>query len=617
LTKFLNSHPDWYPPEKKWGGVLWAMVAFHLNQRTDEANQILLDLVNEYLPRYEDGKIKEVWFKPEASKDLPFNFFAVPEYVRILYMYGSQSEHSRGRLKPEVEAAMKEFMWFIVSEKSKISETGPERLLVYHGPENHDLLRRVYFYLMNYLYMEDPDYRDRKYKDGFTAKDHYEAYNRYFLARPGMRAMAGEWAEAGSDSYKKYAAPTQLNLAELAPDPRVRELYKMVLDLAFIEEAQVSVQGRRGGGRSRAYYGRSPWETTLYMLLGLTKGNAGSTHNKIFDVSSYQMPAAAIVLHKLEFPAAEPFEIINRTLGELDEVEYERDEDTRQAYVLDGSLVNYAYRTPHYLMGGHLQNPALSMDSFTSDHKQLKYSGISAQLRWSGLFFDHPDTRAPNLGNLNSRNPDEMCAIYPEIEKTGKGRPSHSFWGIQKKGVMLLQRIPNRPQRMGSYNTGRISIRLHGKRLGKTEEDGWIFASDGKAFAAVRFLDGDYEWDSKGELATPKTHDRDSTSRYLIHAGDIGSYKDFGDFKSKIKGNDLVIDDDKISYVAESDGVSLTMFVYTPERHQDFRMPLIDGKAPDLNPEWTFNSPYVNSAFEEKTVKVTVGPIQELYDFGG
>ena len=41
-------------------------------------------------------------------------------------------------------------------------------------------------------------------------------------------------------------------LHDVSPDPELRQLAKMFLDLIFIEEAQFSVNGIRGGGKSRA-----------------------------------------------------------------------------------------------------------------------------------------------------------------------------------------------------------------------------------------------------------------------------------------------------------------------------------------------------------------------------
>ena len=164
---------------------------------------------------------------------------------------------------------MKEYMWWVVKKESKIEETTKDRLLTYHGTENHDILRRPVFYLMNYLFMKDPAYKNRRYDDGVTAKEHFEAYNRYFQKRPGARAISGGWVEAGSNTYQKYTPQMILTMAQIAPDPLVRDRYKKLLDLIFIEDAQMSVNGRRGGGRSRApYFDDNGFEKTKDIMYG-------------------------------------------------------------------------------------------------------------------------------------------------------------------------------------------------------------------------------------------------------------------------------------------------------------------------------------------------------------
>lgn len=618
LRSYIAEDPrgsDIFPPVS-WKGVCWEMVAFHLNEKTDLANQLLLERAREYAARARGGEWDKLLYQPESHRNdmAPFNFFTGPEYTQIIYKYGSLGTVDPGRLKPETEAAMKEYMWLIVKQESKLVETGLERLLTYHGTENHDTLRRPIFYLWNYLFMKDPLYKDRPYDDGGTAKEHYEAYNKYFRERPGGRVIAGHWVEAGSDTYQKYTPPIILTMAEIAPDPLVRKRYKMLLDLIFIVDAQISVEGRRGGGRSRATWGKNSFEKTKDILYGID--SAGSTHNKIFEISSYQLPASAILLRKVEFPAEQPFEIINRTIGEEMEEGYYGHDGKSQTYVENGRIINYAYRTPHYLIGGHMFDPSLSKKDPLSGEMTSRYSGISRQYRWAGMIFDHPDTQAPDLK-------DGICAVYPEIinpTQRGKrrgGRPQHSLWGVYDKNVMIVQRIPPvKGSRMGSYNTGPINIRFYGKRLQKTEKDGWIFASDGNAFSAVKFLDGDYVWDAKKETALPADFYMDAGLRYLIHAGDIQSDGSLDQFMDRILKNELQTEDGEVHYTSAAEDIDLKMFLYDPRRPEDFELPLINGSVPDLSPDWTYKSPYVNSAFRDKTVTVIVGPVKEIYNFG-
>lgn len=428
-------------PYKAWGDTMWCLIALYENEKIDAANDRLLKRARAYVD-YRKAKSSDEQFLPETTQDIsPWAYFAIGDYVRILCFFRASSPQFPGRLKPETEAAMKEALWWFVKTDSKVADASLDNLLVLQGTENHDLNRRPNYYLVASVLKEDPAFRDRLYDDGERAVDHYDAYNQFFREWPRQRARYGMWVEVGSSTYQKYSWPALFNLYELSPDPVVRKRFGMLMDLAFIEEAQISNKGRRGGGRSRAHYGDANWETYKNLLYAPEGIPAGGSHSKVVEASSYQLPAAAILLRKMAFPAKEPFLIQNRVLGEL--------AAPNNHLTADSALVNYAYRTPHYILGSTLQNPALSMASPDGGKATLKYGGISRQNRWSGLLFCDPEARSPRTPVSHHRVDNEMCAIFPEVPKTRGGRPQHPFWSFQHENVLFLQRItPDR--NMGS-----------------------------------------------------------------------------------------------------------------------------------------------------------------------
>jgi len=688
---------DSYWIKGNWGETIWSLAALYLNEKTDRANAWLLGSAQAYCDAMKAEAGDGVFAPGKFSGESPWAYFALTDYVRILCLFRTDSPHhpelfssaapSRGqrrpsgrdgpglpgdrqaRLKPETEAAMKEALWWLVKSKSRVAEASLDHLLVHHGTENHDLTLRPNYYLVASVLKDDPAFKDRRYDDGHTVAEHFAAYNTYFQEWPRMRAKIGLWFEMGSDTYQKYSWPALFNLHELSPDPVVRKRFGMLLDIAFVEEAQVSFRGRRGGGRSRAGFGKNNFEGYKNLLYAPEGVGAGSSHSKVIETSTYQVPAAAIVLRKMAFPADEPFLIANRVPGEIavqDVRKYADKSDTRNPYTVDSALINHAYRTPHYLLGSTLQNPALSMPSPDGGQPTIKYSGISRQNRWSGMIFTDPETRWPKTGKNIERADNELCAVYPVIEKTRGGRPQHPHWSFQHENVLFLQRIAPGRDGMGSYSTGPISIRFQGKGLQKVEENGWIFASNGKAFVGVKFLDGGYEWDETGELAGPANHSADSTTRFLVHAGEknppltpprrgtghgetpsrrgtdlpltplrrgtdlpkgrmedpllggvgVGSAGDaFAAFRASVLANPLVVEPDRVVYRA-SDGPELECFRYDHHNFEDFKLPRVDGKAINLRPPWTYRSPYLNGKFSDDKVSVTVGPIRQVYDFG-
>ncbi len=584
-------------PKGTWGDNLWCLSALYLNEKTNEANVRLLKRAKDYIVTTPANAPRT---SPEAPGNLPWTFFSVTDYVRTLCLFHSKSPQFPGRLKPETEAAMKEALWLWVRGESRLADVGADDLLLLLGTENHDLNRRPSYYLITALLKDDATYRDRKLADDHTVSAHADAYTAFYREWPRKRAEVGLWVEVGANGYQKYSWPGLFNLHELSPDPLIRKRFGLLLDLAFVEEEQISVHGRRGGGRSRAYPGESNFESYKNLLYA-TKGQpAGSSHSRVIETSSYQLPPEAIYLRYRAFPAAQPFVISNRVLGELESPKSSEDEVQRLA--ADSALVNYAYRTPYYLLGSTLQNPALAKPDPKTGKLTMIYAGISRQNRACGMLFDDSAS-------------DEICSVHAVIEHPSGGRPQHSCWSVQHENVLILQRIA--PDKlMGSYSTGSVGIGFEGKALKRVEKDGWIFASNGKTFVGVKFLDGAYQWDAKGVEATPAQFDKaKDQSRILLHAGDSASDGTFEKFQSSVLANDLKVTADHVDYSFGPSGTHVEVTRYVPQKPDRFALPLINGKAVDLHPAATYQSPYLNGAFGSDKITVTVGLGKRVLDF--
>lgn len=588
-------------PHGIWGDNLWTLSALYLNEKVDVANARLLKQANDYIDLTRKQGPQGI-ATPEQPGNAPWTFFSLTDYVRTLCLFHSKSTHFPARLKPETEAAMKEALFLWVSGESRLANAGWDDLFLLLGTENHDLNRRPNYYLVTALLKDDPAYRDRKLADGHTTAEHADAYTTFLREWPRRRAGAGLWVEVGSNTYQKYSWPALFNLHELAPDPVIRKRFGLLLDLALIEEEQISVRGRRGGGRSRAYPDANGFESYKNLLFASEGQPTGSSHSRVIETSRYQLPPEAILLRMRAFPAPEPFVILNRVLGELETARSEGEVGQRLA--ADSALVNYAYRTPHYLIGSTLQNPALTMPDPQAGGPTLKYAGISRQNRTCGMLFDDPASH-------------EICAVYPEIEHGGGGRPQHSFWSAQHENILILQRIaPLGRSTLGSYHTDAVGIGFAGKALQKVEASGWIFASNGKAFVGVKFLDGGYVWDEKRATATPANfHKATDTSRILLHAGDIASHGSFDKFKADVLGSRLKVTPDKVDYQFGPAANHLEVTLYDAKALDRFSLPLIHGKPVDLRPTKTFQSPYLNGDFASGKISVSVGPVHRQLDF--
>jgi len=608
LERTIAQDEAW--PGGRKGDMLWTLSALYLNQRVDEANARLRARCQEYFDWR--AQVQEVpAFLPEHQDTYltPWAYFQISDFIRSYMLFSAGSDHLPGRLEPETEAMMRRALWLWVREHSVLEEASLDHLWHLCGTENHDLTKRPNYYFVSLILAADPEYRDRPYNDGHTAAEHASAYTAYFREWPRQRAMHGMWVELGSDVYQKYSWPHLMNLHDLAPDPVIRERFGMLLDLAFIEEAQSCIHGRRGGGRSRAgqgRYGRNAFEGYKDLFYAPPGVQPGASHSRVFETSLYQLPPAAIALRYGMIAIDEPFVIQNRVLGEMMQNTNEvagGENDNWLAF--DSALVNYIYRTPTYMLGCTLQDPSLSVPD-AQGRPTVAYAGISRQDRWCGML-------------LQSDAVDTICAVYPFIETTGSGRPQHPYWSVQHENVLILQRIApmgsGRPIRMGSYNTGMISIAFTGEGLELSEQDGWIFAQYNNAYLAVRFLDGGYTWNEDRTLASPTPFNNQSNQRILMHAGDTDSHGSFAQFQQSVRACELSANDLRVTYRFNDGQDTLQAWSYRPEDFEAFRLPQINGQPIDVRPATTYASPYLNAEFASDQVHVTVGPYVQTLDF--
>jgi hypothetical protein len=587
LLKTVSKDICW--PGGVWGDNLWCLSALFLNVKVDEANARLLRRARAYLESKPEKNASRI--SPGQTGDLPWTFFSLADYVRTLYLFNSKSSHFPGRLTPETEKAMMQALWVWVKNESRIDEATPNDLFLLIGTENIDLNRRSAYYLVTALLNQYSEYRHLRLNDGHTVAEHADAYTKFYQLWPRSRAETGLWVEVGSTTYQKYSWPILFNLHDLSPDPIIRDRFRLLLDLAFVEEEQISVRGRRGGGLSRGDYdGPHTFELYKNLLFAPPGQAAGSTHSRVIETSPYQLPAAAILLRYRTFPAPNPLLIQNRVLGEL--ACDTSTNATRLWLARDSALVNYAYRTPHYLLGCTLLNPTLD------------YAGISNQERACGMLFDNPSAK-------------EIYSVHSFIKHGPGGRPQRSFWSVQNKNVLIIQRIPpGEGDHKGSYNTDEVGIAFRGKALQILEKDGWIFASDGKAFVGVKFLDGGVAWDAQRRVATPSPFDKAiDKSRILLCAGDISAEESFAKFQSLVLMSRLHVSPEKVEYQFGPTGDRISMNSYNPNTPFSFTMPRINGKPVNLRPSMTFRSPYLNGAFDSDKITMTVGSLTQVLNF--
>jgi hypothetical protein len=579
LNAAVSKESIW--PYNVWGDMMWSLSLLYLDARVDDANARIL--------------------KYAESGGEPFAYFGLVDYVRILCMFHSTSEHFPGRLNSVTEEAMKRVVWDVVNQGKYVTTPGsrmimasPERVWFVHGSENHDLINKVNHYLILSVLNEDTAYNDRLLPDNATVSEHFEAWNLYFKAWLRARATRGWLVELGSDIYRKYTYSTLFNLHDLSPDPHVRKLAEMLLDIAFIEEEQISFpDGFRGGGKSRVTYTKDLL-TKIYSDIGKSAGfedvknlfhgfKGGASHSKVFETSSYQLPELAINIRRLGH-SKYPLIIRNRVAGE--NVYPKPANALDDEYVLSdhSGLVNYCYRTPYFMLGSTLQDP------------KVFYSAISMQNRWSGVVF-----------NDNDHN---RVIPHPEPTRPESTRTHDAYWNVQYENIMIVQKLAK------SNYTARMRV-YFSPGLMRTEHGGWVFVSSGEAYAAIRPVASGYTWDTSAGW-TGKDSQGHPVSTMMILNNDYDPVIFYAANKSDHQSFDEFMDFVLAASLTFPGGQSFLFKIGNiPEikYFTNYQMPLIDGVKQNVEPPMAYDSPYLQSEWGSGIVTARWGDKSWIYDF--
>lgn len=523
------------------------------------------------------------------------------------YYYFGPGGKFPDRLEPETISLLKETMWqwahiwldpqgsdkdpkgSFQQNMAKYQDGKPYELLPLDwskmwGNENHEIRYKLPMYLVLEVLRKDPAYANRRI-DGKTIEEWFAIFKPHLIEMLRDRVMLGLWAEPGS-SYAELTYKHLVHLYNVAPDPEIRQLAKMVLDLVFIEEETLGVNGLRGGGRSRA--GRpSPNKYAGMKSLVYGEGVGDGRFSIDFELSDYQAPPTAIALHRAQ-SAAKPYVIYNRLPGET------RKELPIPSYARDSRLINYVYRTSGYSLGCALLNP------------NLTYHPSSDQQRTSSLLFQSGQFIFPTQKNIP--------------RKEASGRSGKAFWSIQHENVMMLQQFSD------SESVEEMQVGFS-SGLNILDHEGWIFAAAKSGYGAIRFIDPaagaaatGYQWDTnyKPHWTLPQDERRAKPTGkllpILIHAGDSDQYGSFEQFQKTILEGAITIDREKsrIDY-RPKDGAVVTWFY--DQNAKPLKLALVNGEPPNLAPALVYDGPFMKAQFGDPRVYVGAVPFRAVYDF--
>ncbi len=405
-----------YPPKGLWRDEGFALAAYGLNERVEEADRAIVAACEKEMPLLAEGT--------EDS----FHWHA---YLleRIYFLYGSNSQFSPRRMGLEAERAILKALWQWASIGCRREMTLPERDFWIWGSENHHAQAWAGFWGAAEIFREHPDYRDRHYADGSAPDEMAQAFTEYFKRYARHHAATGLLVECNSD-YNKYTLGGWYNMADFSTDSVLRRRMTMLLDLYWADWAIEQIDGVRGGSRHRCYPGQTSTTGTsgqgpawYHFGLGLPR----SKHpNCLCAATSFYRPPLLIAELALDVAGRGEYEYRSRRLGLA---------ETRSAgqavpnFVADpshpfyvkqgvyslnpiaGGLARYSWCTPDFVLG----------TSMVEARPQEDWTAVSSQNRWEGVVFaGNPYARIFFQPLLPARKRVQRPLVGPEQRRTDR-----------------------------------------------------------------------------------------------------------------------------------------------------------------------------------------------------
>ena len=523
-----------------------AIAALALGQHVDELNAC-------FEP---DG------FGWKPNEKLGFSLFS-SSYVRLYALFNDRTGVMKGRLSPKAQANLEKSFWECAKVYSKLAEA---RLDVWgaDGSENHHVTSKMSDFLVAQFLKDIPAYANRKYDDGSTLQQQYEARLDYWNKWLDQHAKRGLFEEDGS-SYENYTVEALFNLRDFAEDPILRRKADMFLDLVFANFAEETLGSVRGGPKSRTK--EEGFEAIYYSLL-FGQGEAWKRGNYFLPTSSYH-PSPAIVSLAGDASARGTYSWSKRCPG-FNILPKEDDPPLWRVVDRDNSVIRSGFATPNLHMGSH------GFDA------TAKVNWKSRQQRWQGVIFaNHPMARISMDGKSDN--------------SIKSGYVSNPFKTIQDRNVVVTVK-------WGPFTDKQVEPTLwiyFSSALDVVEEaQGWIFVKSGGAFAGVNVLGG-YEWVApwKHDQSRPKSFVRllKEDAPIITVANDAADYKnDFGAFMRALIAQPLIWKDGVLQFA-------------TITHEGPLKAGKIDGKPVDLSPSLVNDSPFIRSSWDSGVVYIRKG----------
>lgn len=492
--------------------------------------------------------------KIQADHD---SYWALGLLVRLYGLHLRQLEAGKQGLNEATAAKLLEIFWRRVSAVSKIEDS--TELHVVYGSENHDFMRKGFNLLASMWLAQDEEYAERAYEHGGKAADHYRAWREWFFAYVAFRAREGLLAEVASPCYGQIYLEPMLNLYDFG-DSLIRKAAQDFLDLYWALYAIEQIDGVRGGAKVRSYKVVNSENPTgdntrafFYFLTGI-----GTTTTQYLQLhpatTSYRMhPVVESLARSWEQRGV--YNVVRRIPGEG------INDDAAGTYILSipSHFVRTTYCTPDFVLGALVQDP------------NRHYTRITEQNRWFGAIF--------------------ATGQRVFVEACYAGHRDNTYYdmrGIHAGGTVIAQ--------LGKEAHHASHLRIFvTPGVKSVNKQGWMFAELGNSYMAVtaavgtlqpKFADGYYV----------VTNGASPVIIQVVRKNE--KLPTFEDFCNAVLQKGYSINTGVLTYTDLETGSVIEWDL------SQTTIPKINGETVDLDPELTYDSPFVQGSREEAKVRI-------------
>ncbi|MFK7849797.1 MAG: hypothetical protein AB8D78_02365 [Akkermansiaceae bacterium] len=483
----------------------------------------------------------------------------------------------RDQLTDESKEAIEDFAWDLLTKYNRgitLAEAGESFFPDFDSSENHYLNDRRRYHLSLEILRRSKRYGPEAEFEGKTIASHCKAWEAFWIRY--FRDRAGEGTDleiAHPSSYGSCTVGVYYDLHDLTENPELHDLAGKFLTLYWAEIAGEFEQrtGQRAGWgstRNPFYDGvRSYWAISLLQCYGWHDDD--STMDPLglssFLTSDYRPPEILRAIASNKDRGC--YLATSRRAGLADDNEHELpiifDENG------DSHLRRDVYYTPDY---------AISTISY--DPKRNYRNSVTLAQAMGVTFASDAHQRITVMGTGYYAN--------------------RAISGVTGTAVSIIARDPNAKLGRGRFMSEGTRVFIGNGPLWDNRVEhpsGWFFTHSGDAYVAIRMPGGytattrTYIWPDRQLKEVEEQHGHhlefnDMWAPVVIQMGRAADYNGFEAFQNSVKENSFAYEGGKLTYQSEA-GDTYEAWSKFPQ------LPKINGETINLNPEYTYDSPYL------------------------